>query len=69
MKNRLIVTKENSKGRNVEFLDKKTGESLTRAAVVKGINTGKYADYHVRMINGLATPVSNPNGSSSDNLG
>lgn len=63
------VTKESSTGRNTNFQDTSTDKSMTRAQFVKEIENGNYSDYHVRKINGLKTPVSNPNGKSSDNLG
>ncbi len=63
------VTKESSTGRNTNFKDTSTGKSMTRAQFVKEIEKGNYSDYHVRNINGVKTPVSNPNGKESDNLG
>lgn len=66
---KLIVIKENTSGRNTEFLDTKTKETLTRAKVVSEIRKDKYPGYHIRNINGIATPVSNPNKKSNDNLG
>jgi hypothetical protein len=36
---------------------------------VQSIENGKYEDYHVRVINGIKTPVSNPSKSGTDNLG
>lgn len=68
-KPRLEVTKESDSGRNERFRDNKTGEDLSRAQVVKEIRKGNYEDYHVRKVNGIATPVSNPNRSENDNLG
>ena len=63
------VTKESSTGRNINFQDTTTGKSMTRSQFVKEIEKGNYSDYHVRKINGVKTPVSNPNGKQSDNLG
>lgn len=62
------TTSENDSGRNTNFYDKKTGESMTRAGFVKKIEHGDYDDYHVREINGLKTPVSNPDGKEGNNL-
>ena len=67
-KKRVTVTKENDSGRNQKFHDNKTGEDMSRAEFVKKIETGKYEDYHVRKVNGLKTPVSNPDSSSDNNL-
>jgi len=48
----------------------KTGESMTRAQFVSKIENGEYNDdYHVRIINGIKTPVSNPDKDSNNNLG
>lgn len=69
MARKVTVTKESDTGRNLAFQDTKSGSEMTRAAFVKQIEQGSYADYHVRKINGVKTPVSNPNRSESDNLG
>ncbi|MCL2847842.1 MAG: DUF3892 domain-containing protein [Firmicutes bacterium] len=69
MKKPVKVIKETSSGRNVKFKDVKTGETMTRPQFVKEIGKGNYPDYHVRNINGLATPVSNPDGKEKNNLG
>jgi len=66
---RLIVTKESQTGRNLEFLDTRTGESLSRAQVVRKIEGGDLSGYHVRKIHGQKTPVSDPDGSAGNNLG
>lgn len=66
---RVKVTNESSSGRNIGFRDTRTGGKLTRAQFVKAIKEGKYLGYHVRVINGLETPVSNPDHSERNNLG
>jgi hypothetical protein len=66
---RVSVTKESDTSRNLAFHDNRTGADMTRAAFVKQIERGNYDAYHVREINGVKTPVSNPNGRESDNLG
>lgn len=66
---RLEVTKESDSGRNQRFRDTRTGEEMSRAETVRRIRSGEYDDYHVRKVNGLPTPVSNPNRSENDNLG
>jgi len=63
------VTRENDSGRNLGFQDKKTGKNMTRAGFVSEINKGNYQDYHVRKINGVNTPVSNPDNKGRNNLG
>lgn len=69
MSQKITVTKESPSGRNLEFLDHSTGKTMTRNQFVKKIEAGNYPDYYVRKINGLKTPVSNPDTSSKNNLG
>lgn len=69
MPKRVSVTRESSTGRNEYFHDNFTGADMTRAQFVRAINNGSYNNYHVREINGVATPVSNPDKSSKNNLG
>ena len=66
---RVSVTNESKSGRNTHFRDNKTGQSMTRAQFVKKIESGSYDNYHVRNINGVKTPVSNPDSKSGNNLG
>ena len=66
---RVSVTKESDTGRNQKFVDNKTNDEMTRAQFVKEIDAGKYPDYHVRIIDGVKTPASNPNNNDDDNLG
>ena len=63
------VTQEADSGRNQRFVDTRTDTEMTRAQFVRQIDNGKYPDYHVRDINGVATPVSNPDRSEGNNLG
>nr|DAE62102.1 MAG TPA: hypothetical protein [Caudoviricetes sp.] len=69
MAKRVSVTRESSTGRNTNFHDNYTGANMTRAQFVRQINNGNYENYHVRNINGIDTPVSNPDSSSKNNLG
>lgn len=69
MARRVRVTAEADSGRNLNFYDPDRRKSMTRADFVKEIKKGNYDDYHVRVINGVATPVSNPDQTESDNLG
>lgn len=68
MAKRVKTTKENDSGRNLEFHDPGRNRDMTRAQFVKEIEHGNYSDYHVRKINGIKTPVSNPDGSEGNNL-
>lgn len=64
----VIVTDEGPSGRNRQFHDNKSGKDMSRAEFVDEIKQGNFPDYHVRRINGLNTPVSNPDRSESNNL-
>lgn len=66
---RVTVTSESETGRNQRFRDNATGHSMSRREFVRAIESGKYEDYHVRKINGVKTPASNPDGSDRNNLG
>ncbi|MEN8250698.1 MAG: hypothetical protein ABFS32_17325 [Bacteroidota bacterium] len=65
---RVTVTRESDSGRNQNFHDNYTGEDMTRAQFVKEIDKGNYPNYHKRNINGVDTPVSNPDGTKNNNL-
>ena len=67
-KSRITTKLESPTGRNLRFEVPGEG-NLSRQALVQQIRAGEQPGYHVRVINGLATPVSNPNGYDSDNLG
>lgn len=69
MPKRISVTRENSNGRNETFHDNYTGVNMTRTQFVNEIIKGNYDNYHVRIINGVPTPVSNPDSSTNNNLG
>ena len=66
---RVTVTQETDSGRNQKFHDNYTGADMTRAGFVRQIESGNYDSYHVREINGVKTPVSNPDGKDGNNLG
>lgn len=66
---RVTVTRESNSGRNQAFRDNQTGNNMTRSEFVNRINNGNYPDYHVRNINGVKTPASNPDKSKNNNLG
>jgi hypothetical protein len=65
----VVVTSESESGRNQRFHDTKSGKNMNRVEFVKEIEHEKFKDYHIRKINGLRTPVSNPDGKESNNLG
>ena len=69
MPKRISVTRETSTGRNTQFRDNYTGTTMTRTQFVREIKSGNYDNYHIRNINGIETPVSNPDHSSRNNLG
>lgn len=68
MPKRIKVTSESTTGRNETFHDNFTGLDMTRSQFVNKINQGNYANYHVRNINGVPTPVSNPDATRNNNL-
>lgn len=65
---RVEVIQESKTGRNKKFRDKVNGTIMTRAQFVKEIKNDNYDDYHVRNINGIDTPVSNPDDTDGNNL-
>jgi hypothetical protein len=70
MAKRVRVTTESESGRNQRFYDPERNRNMTRPEFVKDIRDGKYAgDYHVRNVNGVPTPASNPDKSGGNNLG
>ena len=60
--------RETNTGRNVKFIDTKTKETMTCPQFVKKIESGKYPSYHIRDINDIKTPVSNPDKKTYNNL-
>ena len=68
-KRRVKTVAESGTGRNKTFQDTSTGTTMSRAGFVKAINAGRYPDYHVRNLNGVKTPASNPDGQKNNNLG
>ena len=65
----VIVLKENTTGRNQQFLDTATHEVMSRADFVSAIEAGSYPGYKVISMHGQATPISRPDGSLGNNLG
>ncbi|MFD1901732.1 hypothetical protein [Enterococcus termitis] len=68
MPKRISVTSEDDNGRNQNFHDNFKGTNMTRNQFVKEIKNGNYENYHVRNINGVDTPVSNPDKARNNNL-
>jgi len=66
---RVKVLSESSTGRNQRFHDNNKGSDMTRTQFVNKIGKGEFPNYHVRNVNGVPTPASNPNGRKCDNLG
>ena len=66
---RVSVTRESDTGRNLGFRDNYNGISMSRQQFVNLIKAGNYPNYHIRVINGIETPVSNPDHSKNNNLG
>ena len=65
----LKTIKESNTGRNLIFLDTKNNKELTLEQLVKIIENGKYLDYHIRIINDIKPPCSNPDKNKKNNLG
>ncbi|MBT3235097.1 MAG: hypothetical protein HN353_04035 [Bdellovibrionales bacterium] len=64
----VIVLKEGEKGRNEVFFDLIKNIMLSREEFVASIESGDYPAYSVKIINGLPTPVSKPDGRETNNL-
>ena len=69
MKKIISVLNESETGRNERFRDNTSGKEMTRSQFVKEIEKGNYEDYHIRVINNIKTPVSNPDKNENNNLG
>lgn len=69
MTKRIAVIEENEVGRNLRFRDNVTGNIMSREEFIQKIEAGQYPHYHVRVVNGIKTPVSNPDSSENNNLG
>jgi hypothetical protein len=63
------VTQESSSGRNGRFYDPTAHRSMSRTEFADRIEDGQYTGYHVREVNRLRTPTSNPDRSEYNNLG
>jgi hypothetical protein len=65
----VVVLKESKTGRNEVFLDLIRSSVMSREGFVAKISRGVYPGYTVASIDGLKTPMSNPDGVASNNLG
>lgn len=66
-KKSVTVTRESDTGRNERFHD--GNRDMSRSEFVRRIRQGEYPGYHVREIDGVPTPVSNPDDKEGNNLG
>ena len=66
---RIRVTDQSDTARNERFRDTRTGWEMSRAEFVRRIKAGEYEGYHIRRINNVDTPVSNPDKKKQNNLG
>ncbi len=64
---KIEVDSQSKTGRNTKF--NVDGKILTRAQTANLIKQTPNSGFHVRKINGLNTPVSNPDKSTKNNLG
>lgn len=69
MNKKVSVTSESPTGRNLTFHNNVTGRNMNRKQFVRSIELGNYEGYHIRNINGIDTPCSNPDCSTKNNLG
>lgn len=65
----VIVLVQEKKGRNVLFFDTVKRKILDASQFVALIEAGQYRGYAVKMVNGVPTPVSNPDERGTNNLG
>ncbi len=69
IRKRIKVVAKDETGRNERFRDTRTGWEMSRAQFVRRIKSGEYEEYHIRRINKIDTPVSNPDKRRRNNLG
>lgn len=65
----VVVLQEGKKGRNELFYDTIKRQILSVEEFIALIEGGQYPGYSVKVINGLSTPVSNPDNRGTNNLG
>lgn len=64
---KIKASKEDVSGRNTHF-SVGNRKNVTRVQVVKEIKNGQHPGYHVRKINNVLTPVSNPDKNANNNI-
>ncbi|OGI11519.1 MAG: hypothetical protein A2Y40_01555 [Candidatus Margulisbacteria bacterium GWF2_35_9] len=65
----IIVLDEKKTGRNEQFIDLLTGNTLSREIFVDKIQSGEYPGYRVSSIDNIPTPMSKPDNRTDNNLG
>ena len=65
----VVVISKNQTGRNILFSDPKSMRIMDLSEFVNYIKLGLYHGYHIRVINGVNTPCSNPDEYIENNLG
>lgn len=68
-KKEVVAVEESKTGRNTRFYDTAQKKEMSRDTFVKEIEAGNYPGYHIRDINGIKTPCSNPDNQTNNNLG
>jgi hypothetical protein len=68
-KKRISVISTTNTGKNTVFHDNFKNKNMTIKQFVSEIKKGNYDNYHIRVIKGIETPVSNPDNSANNNLG
>jgi|SaaInlLV_10m_DNA_3_1039740.scaffolds.fasta_scaffold10245_3 hypothetical protein len=68
MAKRVSTTVESETWRNLKFHDNYSWNDMTRLQFVSQINQWNYSNYHIRVINWIKTPVSNPDATINNNL-
>jgi hypothetical protein len=69
---KIKVVSQSRPGRNESFQNTGNNQTMNRKQFVKAIenpNSVYNKDYYVRVINGVKTPVSKPDGNKNNNLG
>ncbi|MGI2002420.1 DUF3892 domain-containing protein [Shewanella frigidimarina] len=66
---RVKVIVENESGKNIKFHDNRLNLDMTDKQFIKRIESGEYANYHVRERDGVKYPASNPDPTKNNNLG
>lgn len=66
---RLSVAKESEAGRILVFRDNRTRQVEIGRIFADKVLGGNFGGYHIRIINGIPTIVSNPDRSLANNLG